>query len=97
MQGAATRAARPGKGPRCEMPFKDDDDEYTYVEERPFRVPSLDVVIDLNNPNQVDQIFFDISEELDLANGDPEKRSALLTDKARLTKKVGSNGKNKKV
>jgi len=57
--------------------------------ERPFKVPSLGVVINLNNSVQIDQIFGDISEELDLAKGIPEKRSALLTDKARLTKKVG--------
>ena len=70
------------------MPFI--DGEYVQlVEERPFRVPSLDVVIDLNNEVQVAQIFGDISEELDLAKGDQEKRSALLTDKARLAKKVG--------
>jgi hypothetical protein len=70
------------------MPFIDGEYVPT-VEERPFRVPSLGVVIDLNNSVQIDQIFGDISEELDLAKGDPEKRSALLTDKARLAKKVG--------
>lgn len=70
------------------MPFINDEYVPT-VEERPFRVPSLDVVIDLNNATQVAQIFGDISEELELAKGDPEKRSALLTDKARLVKKVG--------
>lgn len=71
------------------MPFNDDGEYVPAVEERPFRVPSLDVVIDLNNEVQVAQIFGDISEELELAKGDPEKRSALLTDKARLAKKVG--------
>jgi len=77
------------------MPFTKDGEYIEWVEERPFKVPSLQVTIDLNSESQVAQIFGDISEELELAVGNPEKRSALLSDKARLVKKVGKNGKQK--